>query len=247
MTAPRLCGVWLFAALVASGFPGAASAKPDLVLYITSFPGYMGGPADRPGILVELTERAAKLKGYNLEIRNVPWTRALKKVLVTPNSIIPGFSRIPSREKNYSWVVPQMAAQSAFLSQQTSIDSYAQGAALKVVGVHRSTSHHLDLKNHDFDNLSVIDNVEMSTKMLARGRIQAWYGDVNEYLRRWRDHYGDGKGKLVVGKILVHEEIWLAGNKDLPKSVISDLREAMETVIERGDRKELLKKYFGRD
>mgnify|MGYP006423026575 FL=1 len=25
-------------------------AKPDLVLYVTEIPGYMGGPASRPGI-----------------------------------------------------------------------------------------------------------------------------------------------------------------------------------------------------
>ena len=222
-------------------------AKPDLVLYVAEIPGYMGGPASRPGILVELVNLVADETGYRIETKIVPWARAVNKVKTTNNTLVPGFSRLPEREVNYSWIAPQMAAQSAFLSLTHKINSFEEAKTLNSIGAHRATSHQLELVRRGFTNVVSVDNVKQTIKMLHRRRIDAWYGDVNEYFRRWRDYHGEGAEKLFVGRIQLSEQIWLAGNKNLPKKVIRDLQIGMKAVIEKGYRRGLIKKYFGRE
>ena len=233
--------------VVSGGKAWSNDAKHDLVLYVAEIPGYMGGPASRPGILVELVNLLAQETGYQIETKVVPWARAVNKVKTTNYALVPGFSRLAEREPNYIWIAPQMAAQSAFLSLTHNINSFEEAKALNSVGAHRATSHQLELERRGFTNVVSVDNVKQTIKMLHRRRIDAWYGDVNEYFRRWRDYHGEGAAKLFVGKIQLSEDIWLAGNKNLPQNIVSDLQAGMKAVVKKGYRRELIKKYFGRE
>lgn len=218
--------------------------KPVLTIYAAEIPGYMGGSRERPGILSEMIDLAAKRLGYKVINKTVPWARALKAVIKEHNTLIPGLSRLPSREKNYTWIVGQMEAKSAFLSLNRKINSYEEAKNISSIGVHRATSHNLELEEKGFTNIRKFNNIEKSIRMMEIGRISAWYGDVNAFSRRWQKYASDKSKKLQYGTPTLIETIWLGGHKNISKQVIDDFSRETKAIIREGTRKKLLLKYF---
>ena len=89
------------AALFALTSDPAAAQKRKFMLYTTNFPGFMGGSDSKPGILTELTRLAVAKKGYEIEQVFVPWPRAIMLTRKNENALIPGFTRLASRENSF--------------------------------------------------------------------------------------------------------------------------------------------------
>ena len=223
------------------------TSKPKLTLFTMALPSYMGGAEPDPGILVEMVKLAAAETGYQVEQKVVPWARALKLAMTSDNAIIPGLSRIPSRERNYTWIVRQMEVESAFISLEAEINSFDEARHLPSIGVHRATSHEIELEERGFENLRSFNHIENSIKLLEMGRISAWYGDINEFSQRWQLHSSDRGKRLVIGKPVITEHLWLAGGRNITPEIVEDLTHGTRLVIDKGYRKKLLTKYFGRE
>lgn len=233
--------------LVAAGNKAQAEKKmPDLTLYTAEIPGFMGGQDPDPGMLVEMVTLAAAKFGYKIIHKVVPWARAMKLTMTSENALIPGFSRIPTREHNYTWIVRQAELDSAFISYKSKVNSFEEAMRLGSIGVHRATSHEVELEEKGFVNIRSFNNMPKSIRFLELGRIDAWYGVVNEFTRRWRLHAVDRDRKLIIGKPQLVEQVWLAGSKKLSPQIIEDLSHGTRLIIEEGHRKKLLKKYFAR-
>jgi len=223
----------------------AQKAKPVLTMYGAEIPGYMMDSITRPGILIELIQKVSELSGYQINFRLVPWPRAMKEASKSPNTVIPGLSRLPDREPNYTWIEPIMGAKSAFVSLKKEINSFAEGRKLTSVGAWCGTSHEQELKENNFENILSFNNIKKSIKMIEMGRIAAWYGDVNEILTRWNKNAADTSLRLKFGKVLNVEHIWSAGGKLMPKNIAKDLQDALKKAVKSGFRDEMPLKYFG--
>ena len=223
----------------------AQNAKPILTMYGAEIPGYMMDSITRPGILIELVQKVSELSGYQINYRLVPWPRAMKQASKFEYALIPGLSRLPNREPNYTWIEPIIGAKSAFVSLNSKIDSFDEGRKLATVGAWRGTSHEQELKENKFDNILSFNNVKKSIKMIEMGRVMAWYGDVNEILTRWNENAVDKSLRLKFGKVLNIEHIWLAGGKNMKKNVAADIQKALRQAVKSGFRDELSLKYFG--
>ena len=222
----------------------AQDKKPVLTMFGSEIPGYMMDSITRPGILIELVRKVSAESGYQINYRLVPWPRAMKEASASPNAVIPGLSRLPNREANYTWIEPIIGAKSAFVSLGKKINSFAEGRELSAVGAWRGTSHEQEVKENNIENIFSFNNVKKSIKMIEMGRVKAWYGDVNEILTRWNENAVDKSLRLKFGKVQKVEHIWLAGGKGMPKKVAKDLRLALKKVIKSGFRDEMSLKYF---
>ena len=164
----------LTALLIVSSSSYAQNTKPDMIMYGAEIPGYMMNSDKRPGILIEMVTRAATIAGYHLTIKIVSWPRAMKLTSRGSNTMIPGLSRLPDREPNFTWIEPMVGAKSAFVSLRRQIDSFAEGRKLRLVGAWLGTSHEQELKEKKFDNISATGNIKQSIIMMERGRVGAW-------------------------------------------------------------------------
>ena len=230
-----------------SGLSHAQPTKEDLTLFAAKIPGFMGGNEPDPGILVEMIRLAAEKSGYGVEHKVFPWARAMMLARTSENALIAGISRLPAREHNFTWIVQLMEVDSAFIALDRKIDTYDEAQTLPSIGVHRATSHEVDLENRGFENIRGFNNLEQSIKFLQRGRIAAWYGVVNEFTKRSRSLDSELSSRVVIGKPVLVEKLWLAGPKSLPPAVIEDLVYGTRLIIEEGHRDKLLLKYFGRE
>lgn len=230
-----------------TGSAMAQAEKRALKLFAAEFPGYSGGAAPAPGILTEMVERAAKAAGYKVLHKIVPWARALKLVQSMDDALIVGLSRLPERESDFTWIVHHLDVETAFMSLGEKIDSYEQARQLTSVGVHRASSHEIGLMERGFTNLRSFNKVEHPHVLLERGRVEAWFGVINEFTRRSHDGVSSSAKAYKYGTPVLNDPLWLGGSKSLSPEIARDLEAATRQFIESGGRAELLLKYFGRE
>lgn len=98
-----LPGLLLAPALTLAGVePG-----PRLIAFCESLPplNYEEGGHTR-GFSVELLRLMAREAGLPLEIRVMPWQRAMQSAAAQPNSLLFSLTRTPERESQFQWVGP---------------------------------------------------------------------------------------------------------------------------------------------
>ena len=173
--------------LVLGGREGLAeSDAPGLTLFAPAVPGYMGNPEPNPGMFVEMAQRAAQKFGYTVTQKIVPWARAMRTVRDRDDALIVAFSRIPHREKYYTWIAPQSETAYVFISLKSQVDTLAAARELASVGVFRATVHHAYLQDKGFKNIRHFDEFKRTIQMLEAGRLGAWFGSVAEFSQRWQ-------------------------------------------------------------
>jgi len=240
-------GVGLVAAALLTVTAGTASADVEkkLTLYTASFPGFAGAAEPNPGILVELARIAAEKTGYSLEQKVVPWARAIKLARTEDNVLISGFTRLESRENNFSWIVRQLTLKNAFISLDRAVNSYEEARKLSAIGVHRATSYEVELEERGFENIRSFSNPDRIIKFFDGGRIDAWFGSIHEFTKRLQILSPEKRKRFIIGEPILTEELWLAGPKHLSPKIIEDLNYGTRLAIEEGHRDRLMKKYFG--
>ena len=66
--------------------------------------GLMADSKTRPGVFIEIAQKAAEIAGIELRPKFYPWPRAMKNVLERTNTVIVGISRTPPRETKFTWI-----------------------------------------------------------------------------------------------------------------------------------------------
>lgn len=224
--------------ILLTGAPARAD-QPVLTLYAGEFPGFSGGANPKPGILVELVRLAAEKTGYRVEQKVVPWARAIKLARTEENALIAGFTRLPAREHNHVWIVRQMTLENAFIALDRSVNSYEEARRLTAIGVHRATSYEVELEERGFENIRSFSNPDRLMQFFDGGRIDAWFGSVHEFTKRLELVRPEKRKRVVFGKPVLVEELWLAGPKHLSPKIVEDLNYGTRLAIEAGYRDRL--------
>ena len=231
--------VWIWALAAAP----TARAEQTLTLFMTEIPGQSMLSEDEPGAGLEIVRATAKLGGFRLEERFVPWARAVSQVEKTPMSVIIPLSRTPSREDKFTWVTTLYQLHFGFVSLDTAIDDLETARGLELIGVWRGTSMEEGLKKQGFTNLAPVSNDQALTRMLLAGRFQAWYGSLNEAAYKFRRVEEINNKAIRFGKPIDAAPVWLAGGPDLPTAVATALRRAFEALKADGTINRILKRY----
>jgi len=220
-----------------------ARAEEALTLFMTEIPGQSMLNEDEPGAGLAIARAAAKVGGFRLEERFVPWARAVSQVERAPMAVIVPLSRTLSREERFTWIAPLYQLHFGFVSLDTAIDDLETARGLKLIGVWRGTSMEEALKKQGFTNLAPVSNDQALTRMLLAGRFEAWYGSLNEAAYKFRRVEEINKKVIQFGKPINAAPVWLAGGPKLPEPVAAALKSAIQALKADGTIRRILKEY----
>lgn len=154
---------------------------------------------DRPGIMLEISQAALEIQGYDLTYTELPWSRALNETRAGNYDAIIGAAIHDSSD----FIYPEEAVavtQNCFFVRKESTWKYAGLSSLSQIflgiGQDETVSKEIDTyieKHINTDRVQVIsglDYMERNFRMLKTGRVSAIIADINvvNYLIR---EYGE--------------------------------------------------------
>ena len=234
------------AALLATG--PAQGAEVDggdggVVVAMTAIAGQSMDDADDPGTALEITREGARRAGIALTERFLPWTRALKMIEGSRRAIIVPFSRTPPRERHFTWIAELYDLQFGFVSRGTAVDDMAAARKLGRIGVWRSSSMQDELMRQGFKNVVPVSDDDALERMLINGRIDAWYGSLNEAAYKFRGVDEIDRAGLKFGAPIHRQPVWIAARADFPPALARRLSQAVESMRRDGAIRHILARY----
>lgn len=109
-------------------------------------------------------------------VQMVPWSRAYKTSLLTPNSVVFTMARTPLRETLFHWVGPIVKKRWVLYSLKNrgfEIADLADVASL-TIGVVRDDARANFLKSSGLKNIYEVDDHHIALNMLMKGRVDLW-------------------------------------------------------------------------
>jgi len=230
---------WLFALLVLV-WPISAPAGPldKLTFYTESFPPYQYvKDGELTGIHIDLARAVFQVADAELsvaDIRLVPWARGYNVTLSTPNTVIFGTGRKPSREDKFIWVGPLTPGRNVILARRgvaeaapTSLDGYQDKM---IATVRDDASEHL-LLSGGVPNANLRrqpDPDAVVSNLLKPGRVDYWAYNLSVARFVLKQH-GMAAGFVPVLTMDVAGNYFAVNPKSDPEAVAA-LREALATV-----------------
>lgn len=231
--------------LIFFGFTATVSQASDITVYLEDEPIYTSSNKQSPGFLLELTSELLKIIGDKPDIHFLPWKRAQRKTINTPNSIIFPLTRTASRESHYRWVCKVFDVPVMFINKQGGplINSISDINNIRGIGVITGTPQEEFLKQQGISYVNVSGS-ELYGK-LAEGKFNVIYTAKPEALLGWKQ--GNFKGSLQFGKPLQSLPLWIAANKNSPLINNDQWNSALQTTKDNGFFEGLKSKYFTTD
>lgn len=229
----------VFLALVMAALPVRAE---ELKVYTSHLPPFIMENADRPGLAVEIVQEVARRAGITPTFVFRPWLRAQADVHNGSNIAIMPLARNAEREANYAWVGDIFDIEVAFIGvggRQHTLDSARK---LNTVLVQDGTSFVTTLKNAGFNNLVTRTDTVTNGRMLAGGRVDAWYVPKAEAAWVWK--IGKLPGKPDIGPKIEDETQWLAMSPGSDPNVVERLRKAIASMVADGTRDRIVRSYL---
>lgn len=234
----------LFAALLFGPVASVMAASPSVILYMTEIPGQTMIDEVTPGVGLEIMRLVAKRAGITLEERFLPWKRAVRTVELSEDGIIIPFGQTPNRERRFRWIGKLYDLQFGFVSFDQGVDSFDQARGLKRIGVWRGSSMEEELRDNGFKNLVAVSDASALLRMLAKDRIVAWYGSLQEAAYQLFAIEQVNQAKVRFGKVLNSYPAWLASGPKFPSHISDALAEALETLRAQGEIRKLTEAYY---
>lgn len=222
----------------------ALFASPADIYMLEAPPLTMSGPLGQSGILGDVSQKAAALAGYELNFRSQPWNRAQRTVQLGENLLIIPLSRIPSRENNYTWIVPIMTMERAFFSLDKRVESFDEARrTYRRIAVGLGSAQEQMLRDAGFADEQVypLKIGENPAQMLLLGRVDAWFNGVPETRYIWRDV---SSRPLLMSPPMMQTDLYLACSKICDESMIQRLKSAVERLRDDGSIQRIIDTYL---
>lgn len=232
--------------LLASLLLHAAAARADEVpLYLMDIPPMASKTAPH-GVVGEIVLEAMKRARLAPRLIFMPKNRAIVTVQLGTNhdALILPLARMPEREALFTWIAPLYQAERGFFTRGKRFDSFAQArGTLRTVAVARGTANGSILRAQGFraDQIYEISVNQDAPRMLLEGRMDAWFGPIEEmalYLEREPE-----AGKIVAGPGLMATENYLACSRQCDPVLVGKMREAIAQMEKDGAIKAIRARY----
>lgn len=222
--------------------PGFASHAPDKVIAAYYPPLMMENPA-RPGLSIEILQRAAALSGRTLDITFVPFARAVKTLTRREDYLLPAYFRSPAREASCAWVARTHTVHNVFNTLGRPVDTLDDARKLTRIGVEADTAMDVMLTRLGFDNLIRTSTPLITTQQLRSGRIDAWA--LTRSIARWVwDDLGHPE-HLVQGTPVAIADVYVAASRTVSDNLVEDYAGAIDTLHASGAVREIVARYHG--
>jgi polar amino acid transport system substrate-binding protein len=234
--------------LMALGLVFLAANKVEaktLEIYMVDQPPLAAEKGDRRGFVADIAVAAVTKAGYEPKIVFIPWRRAQLMVEEGEDLLITPFARIPEREQKFTWIAKVYDLERSFASLDKPIDSLDD--AKKVTGgilVAQGTSQEAFLLKNGFDKSQLQSQPAgmHETEMLASGRVQAWFNGTPYTVWQWKQ--SGAKSKLLIGKPVTSDEVYLACSKKCSKEVVQSVASAVEQMKKNGEIDKVISSYL---
>jgi polar amino acid transport system substrate-binding protein len=203
-------------------------------------------PGDASGFTADVMRAALDKAGIAYEFVPMSWPRAQAMAKSDAGYAIIGLTRIPAREPDYQWVAELLKPQMMFLAikPHDAVDSLEAAKALKGITVRANTPFQEVLKAAGVDGVEAVQTEEQNARKLAGGRAEAWLTYDLRGLWVWKQ-VGEDPAKLVLGKPLSTEAIYLAANKGFDAAIAAKLAAAAAATRADGSYQAIYARYFG--
>lgn len=225
-----------------------AAAAEDVPLYVMDIPP-MASKDGAHGVVGEIVLEAMKRAGLTPRLIFMPKNRAIL-TLQLPTSrdeLILPLARLPEREPHFTWIAQLYHAERGFFTTGEQIRSYAQArSSLRAVAVARGTANVSLLREQGFKpeqifEISLNDDVP---RMLLAGRIQAWFGPLEEMQVYLRDE--PRRSQIIAGAALSTTDNYLACSQQCSPALVARLTAALGKMEKDGSIKAIRHKYASR-
>jgi len=176
----------------------------------------------------------------------VPSNRAMVEVRLADSRdvlIIP-LARQKEREAHYTWIAPLAKVDRAFFSMTHRAQSFAEArATFHSIAVARGTAGLNILREQGFADSQLVEVVDgiAASKMLIAGRVDAWYGPLQQF-KRWQRET-DPQSRVQMGAELGSTANYLACSKQCNAALVSRLAEEIEKMHKDGTIKAIEARY----
>lgn len=226
--------VCLLVSLLVSTVPIARAA--EVPLYLMDIPPMASKTAPH-GVVGEIVLDAMKRAHLTPRLIFMPKNRAIVTVQLTTanDTLILPLARMPEREALFTWIAPLYQAERGFFTRGKRIRSFAEGrAALRSVAVARGTANGAILRAQGFraDQIYEISLNQDAPRMLLEGRMDAWFGPLEE-MAVYLQEEGEA-AKIVAGPGLITTDNYLACARLCDPVLVRKLRDALAQMEKGG-------------
>lgn len=204
--------------------------------YVEGIPGH--------GSVGDVVLAAIARAGDRVQLRDEPWARAQKRVSEGHHLLIMPLSRTPQRENLFTWIAPIQPMGRAFFTLDRRVESMADAKArLRSIGVGHGSAQHEILLSEGFapEQIHPLTIGESPARLLALGRLDAWFNGVPESLRIWRDY---SQQPLLMSPEVHSLDLYLACSKHCDSALVERLRQAVEGLQRDGTAQRLQDAYL---
>jgi len=238
------------ACLVAALLLAAGGVRADSVpLYVMEVPPMSTRNGPGHGVVGDIVLEAMRRAGIGAQLAFPPNNRAIVTVQLpaSRNLLIIPLARVPEREAHFTWIAPLYKVERAFFTTGARIDSYAQARAqLHSIAVARGTVTPLILRAAQIDpqHIHEISDNDNVPRMLLAGRMQAWFGPVEQmrvYLRGV-----ERRDEVVEGAVVGSTDNYLACSRQCDPGLVAKLRAQISRMEHDGSIKAIRARYAQR-
>ncbi|WDP91979.1 MAG: transporter substrate-binding domain-containing protein [Desulfobacter sp.] len=194
-----------------------------------SFVGENGKPT---GLAVEIVRDIMKRLNLPGSIHIVPWARAYRTALVTPNVVIFSMTQTVEREQLFKMIGPIALGKTILYAKKGSgltITSLEEAKQLTAIGVYSDTAAQQILTQAGFTNLQLVPSPDLNIRKLMKGRIDVFSGvnlTVGELLSKEGLSRDAVEGLYTIGENRLH----IAMSKATPETIVDQWKTALEKM-----------------
>lgn len=240
---------WLVVVFLAS----AASAQAAPLRFLTHElpPMNFATSGGISGFSVELVRELMKRTGIDGPIEMMPFVRAYRTALDSPNTVVFFTSRTAEREQLFAWVGPIANVRNEFFVRRGSnikIEQMADLRRAKAILVHRGSNNEQSLRRLGFNNLELVNRPEDAVRLMANTAHADSLGFITsmvvpETLKK----YGLAPD-LIKPVFLAHQlQAYLAFSLKTPANVVERFQDALDKMKRDGSFDTLYHKWLPLD
>lgn len=188
------------------------------------------------GFGVDVVQELALRAGDVLEVRQVPFLRAMREATERANLGLFTVLRTPEREDHYQWVGPLMEVESALYSakgEARQLHSLEEAGAVGRIAVPRKWLAYDYLKQQGLTNLYGVETPEQMMKLLRLGRTDLVVIDSLS-LRALAAEVDMAPSQLRLQLPLMHQANYIAFSPQTDKALVQRWQRALDAMKKDG-------------
>lgn len=238
----RMLVIWCIFGLLLPCFP--ASGQP-LSIVCPEIPPYCyQEKSEARGFVFEIGQEILRRLGQQVPISIQPLARALRSVQNGHQTIALWLGRVPEREHTVRWIAPIL--EDGFyiytLKGQPDASTPEKARALPTLAASIAGANLLAARNFDLGRIETTASEDSNGKKLLSGRVDGWIS-TSAVTGNFAFRQKLGPDSLVRGVKLSDFTAYLVASLDTDDQLISDWKQAYETMVRDGFVQRLKKKY----